>query len=430
MAFLNANQYQYGSYQGNGHFDRHQGQRNHGGRMSGDGGGAGGGGPGRILPSEFGNNGEDDKQRVLYIGNLAREVTEDLILQLFGAIGTCLNCKLISEHLGNDPYCFVEFENHIAAKSAMDALNGRSIFNKPIKVNWATTPSSKKDNLFNIFVGDLDQDITTEELRSAFNQHGNVVEARVVRDAESNRSKGYGFVGFATKLEAETAMTMMNNKLLGTKCIRTNWAARKMQPQTKPEVLKKNYDEVLMQATATNCTVYVGSLIKEITDTTLRSYFETYGTIQEVRVFPDKGYGFVKMDTHENAAAAITNLHGTNILGTQIKCNWGKETPTDPSAMYAVPQQQQQYSNYYAAAYPQQQQQQYVANQYFYQAQPYQSGASPANMQYMPPNYQSAAAAALQGQSYGGGMPAPGNFGSGAGMMGQGNMMNPNGQFM
>ncbi|XP_033098808.1 nucleolysin TIA-1-like [Anneissia japonica] len=310
---------------------------------------------------------------------------------------------------------------------------------RPIKVNWATTPSSKKDrnglegryhrhnnDLFNIFVGDLDQDITTDELRSAFNQHGNVVEARVVRDAESNRSKGYGFVGFATKLEAETAMTMMSNKLLGTKCIRTNWAARKMQPQTKPEVLKKNYEEVVMQATATNCTVYVGSLIKDITDAVLRSYFEGYGTIQEVRVFPDKGYGFVKMDTHENAAAAITNLHGTSIMGTTIKCNWGKETPTDPNAMYAVPQQQQQYSNYYA--YPQQQQQQYVANQYFYQAQPYQSGASAANLQYMPPNYQSAAA--MQGQSYGGGMPAAGNFGSGAGMMGQGSMMNPNGQFM
>ncbi|XP_033098702.1 nucleolysin TIA-1-like [Anneissia japonica] len=133
MAFLNVNQYQnYGSYPSNTGFDRSQGQRNHQmgqGRTSGGAGGGGGGGR-NMLPSEFGTNGEDEKQRVLYIGNLAREVTEDLILQLFGAIGPCLNCKLISEHLGNDPYCFVEFETRASAKLAMDALNGRTIYNK------------------------------------------------------------------------------------------------------------------------------------------------------------------------------------------------------------------------------------------------------------------------------------------------------------
>lgn len=88
---------------------------------------------------------EDEMPKTLYVGNLSRDVTEALILQLFSQIGPCKNCKMIMDQTaGNDPYCFVEFHEHRHAAAALAAMNGRKIMGKEVKVNWATTPSSQK----------------------------------------------------------------------------------------------------------------------------------------------------------------------------------------------------------------------------------------------------------------------------------------------
>lgn len=138
---------------------------------------------------------EDDGQpRTLYVGNLSRDVTEVLILQLFSQIGPCKSCKMITEqpdsrrvnssvgfsvlqHTSNDPYCFVEFYEHRDAAAALAAMNGRKILGKEVKVNWATTPSSQKkdtSNHFHVFVGDLSPEITTEDIKSAFAPFGKI----------------------------------------------------------------------------------------------------------------------------------------------------------------------------------------------------------------------------------------------------------------
>ena len=52
-------------------------------------------------------------------------------------------------------------------------------------------------------------------------------DCRVVRDPQTLKSKGYGFVSFTKKVEAENAITLMNGQWLGSRSIRTNWATRK-----------------------------------------------------------------------------------------------------------------------------------------------------------------------------------------------------------
>ncbi|XP_072258906.1 cytotoxic granule associated RNA binding protein TIA1-like isoform X2 [Pyxicephalus adspersus] len=87
---------------------------------------------------------DDELPRTLYVGNLSRDVTEALILQVFSHIGPCKSCKMIMDTAGNDPYCFVEFYEHRHAAASLAAMNGRKIMGKEVKVNWATTPSSQK----------------------------------------------------------------------------------------------------------------------------------------------------------------------------------------------------------------------------------------------------------------------------------------------
>ncbi|KAF5744892.1 hypothetical protein HS088_TW07G00473 [Tripterygium wilfordii] len=57
--------------------------------------------------------------------------------------------------------------------------------------------------------------LTTEErLAGAFSQFGHVLEAKIIRNKITNKSKGYGFVTFATEIEADKAVEAMNGKVL------------------------------------------------------------------------------------------------------------------------------------------------------------------------------------------------------------------------
>ena len=51
-------------------------------------------------------------------------------------------------------------------------------------------------------------------------------------------------------------------------------------------------------------------------------------TVVDIKLHPDRGYGFVKYATKDEACRAIVNMHGYNINGTILKCNWGKEDVT------------------------------------------------------------------------------------------------------
>lgn len=52
-------------------------------------------------------------------------------------------------------------------------------------------------------------------------------EAHVIWDNVSGNSKGYGFVAFRDKTDAEQAIATMNGEYLGSRPIRCNWATQK-----------------------------------------------------------------------------------------------------------------------------------------------------------------------------------------------------------
>ncbi|KAF3708459.1 Nucleolysin TIAR TIA-1-related protein [Channa argus] len=278
---------------------------------------------------------DETHPRTLYVGNLSRDVTEILILQLFTQIGPCKSCKMITEHTSNDPYCFVEFYEHRDAAAALAAMNGRKILGKEVKVNWATTPSSQKkdtSNHFHVFVGDLSPEITTEDVKAAFAPFGKISDARVVKDMTTGKSKGYGFVSFYNKLDAENAIINMGGQWLGGRQIRTNWATR------KPPAPKSSQDKHLMRQT-----------------------FSPFGQIIEIRVFPEKGYSFIRFSAHDSAAHAIVSVNGSSIEGHIVKCFWGKESPDLTKSPQQVEYNQWgQWNQVYGN--PQQQYGQYVTN--------------------------------------------------------------------
>jgi nucleolysin TIA-1/TIAR len=108
------------------------------------------------------------------------------------------------------------------------------------------------------------------------------------------------------------------------------------------------FDQVLLQTPEYNTTVYVGNLIPYTTQADLIPLFQGYGYIVEIRMQADRGFAFIKLDTHQNAALAITQLTNQLVHGRPIKCSWGKDKAPDghPAAAMggaAPPQQSGQY---------------------------------------------------------------------------------------
>jgi cold-inducible RNA-binding protein len=78
-----------------------------------------------------------------------------------------------------------------------------------------------------IYVGNLGFSVSSEDLKSKFEQYGTVGSARVVTDRDTGRSKGFGFVEMSNSQEANDAISALNG---------TEYEGRRMTVnEAKPE---------------------------------------------------------------------------------------------------------------------------------------------------------------------------------------------------
>ncbi len=75
-----------------------------------------------------------------------------------------------------------------------------------------------------LFVGSLSWDTDDSGLRAAFEQFGEVTEAKVITERDTGRSRGFGFVTFSDPAAADEAIENMNGQSLDGRPIRVNEA--------------------------------------------------------------------------------------------------------------------------------------------------------------------------------------------------------------
>ena len=75
-----------------------------------------------------------------------------------------------------------------------------------------------------LYVGSLHFNITEEMLKSIFEPFGTVMKVELIRDTETLRSKGYGFVTFADSEDAEKALEQLNGFELAGRPMKVNHA--------------------------------------------------------------------------------------------------------------------------------------------------------------------------------------------------------------
>ncbi len=80
------------------------------------------------------------------------------------------------------------------------------------------------DNKKKVYVGNLSYTVTTDELRKMFTEFGEVVDATVITDKMSGRSKGFGFVEYGEEEMAQKAVDEMNGKEVEARKLVVNFA--------------------------------------------------------------------------------------------------------------------------------------------------------------------------------------------------------------
>ncbi|KAJ5289117.1 Nucleotide-binding alpha-beta plait [Penicillium angulare] len=86
-----------------------------------------------------------------------------------------------------------------------------------------------------LFVHGLSWHTNDDTLREGFQQFGEIQEATVVKDRATLRSRGFGFVRFATDAEADAAMNAMNNVEFDGRVIRVDKAFDRPDRQNRPD---------------------------------------------------------------------------------------------------------------------------------------------------------------------------------------------------
>lgn len=95
-------------------------------------------------------------------------------------------------------------------------INGRLL-----TVNKAAPKGSRPERVvrtyepsFRMYVGNLPWQVDDDQLIELFSEHGKVVNAKVVYDRETGRSRGFGFVTMSTEIELNDAIAALDGQVI------------------------------------------------------------------------------------------------------------------------------------------------------------------------------------------------------------------------
>jgi RNA recognition motif-containing protein len=86
-----------------------------------------------------------------------------------------------------------------------------------------------------LFVGNLDYSVGDDDLEALFAEHGTVVSAVVIRDGETGRSRGFGFVEMETNEMAQAAVGAIDGSEMEGRRIRVNHTQSKTDYQRRSD---------------------------------------------------------------------------------------------------------------------------------------------------------------------------------------------------
>ncbi|XP_065567530.1 RNA-binding protein 4.1-like isoform X2 [Artemia franciscana] len=150
-------------------------------------------------------------------------------------------------------------------------------------------PIPNRGKTFKIFLGNLAEGVSNEDVRPLFEKYGEIVECDIVGS--------FGFVHMRNADEGKAAIADLNGHFIKGKNMRVE--ASTSRPSNVPSVK-----------------IFVGNLPDDVNGSELRELFEKYGTVMECDVL--KNFAFVHMEKGEPSNRAIRELNSYNYHGNPL----------------------------------------------------------------------------------------------------------------
>ncbi|XP_024966217.1 polyadenylate-binding protein 8-like isoform X2 [Cynara cardunculus var. scolymus] len=263
----------------------------------------------------------------IFIKNLDKAIDQKALHDTFSTFGNILSCKIATDSTGQSKgYGFVQYDSEDAAQKAIEKLNGMLLNDKQVYVGPFLRKQERemavdKTKFTNVYVKNLSESTTDEELNKVFSEYGTVTSAVVMRDADGN-SKCFGFVNFENAEDAAKAVDALNGQKFDNK----EWYVGKAQKKHEREQeLKQRFEQAMKEAVdkSQGLNLYIKNLDDTIDDENLKELFAPYGTITSFKVMRDpngtsKGSGFVAFSTSEEASRALFEMNGKMVASKPL----------------------------------------------------------------------------------------------------------------
>ncbi|XP_078408163.1 heterogeneous nuclear ribonucleoprotein A3 isoform X3 [Cetorhinus maximus] len=163
--------------------------------------------------------------------------------------------------------------------------------------------TKEPEQLRKLFIGGLSFETNEESLKEHFEQWGQLTDCVVMREPQTKRSRGFGFVTYSSVLEVDAAMSARPHKVDGR--------------VVEPKRAVSREDSTKPGAHLTVKKIFVGGIKEDTEEYHLRDYFEKYGKIENIEVMTDRGSGkkrgfaFVTFDDHDSVDKIVVQKYHT-----------------------------------------------------------------------------------------------------------------------
>lgn len=263
----------------------------------------------------------------IFIKNLDKAIDNKALHETFSSFGNILSCKVAIDASGQSKgYGFVQYDNDESAQKAIEKLNGmllndKQVFVGPFLRRQERENAIDKTKFTNVYVKNLAESTTDEDLKNTFGQYGKITSAVVMRDVDG-KSKCFGFVNFEVADDAAKAVDALNGQKFDDK----EWYVGKAQKKSEREAeLKNRFEQSMREAVdkyqGTN--LYIKNLDDSVDDEKLRELFSQFGTITSCKIMRDptgvsKGSGFVAFSTVQEASRALSEMNGKMLVSKPL----------------------------------------------------------------------------------------------------------------